>query len=83
MGDSTLRQRAFKETMNKRGFVQRQVWIPPAAIPEFDRAAELARQDSALTIGRMVDVRTGKLRGLKRAAAPLLPDDGVRTGEPT
>jgi hypothetical protein len=77
------RQRAFQIARNKAGFVKCAVWIPPAAIAEFQRAAELARHDPKLTIGRMVDTETGKLRGLKRAPAPLLPDDGVRSGAPT
>jgi hypothetical protein len=82
MSTSIERQRAFKERMNKSGFVQCVVWVPPAAIAEFQLASELVRQDTKLTIGRLVDVTTGKLRGLKRAAAPLVPDDSIRTGRP-
>jgi hypothetical protein len=82
MGTSNSeRQRAFKHGMNKAGFVQCAVWITPAALAEFQRAAELVRQDTGLTIGRMVDTRTGKLRGLKRDAGPLAPDEAIRTGK--
>lgn len=59
------RSRKFKAQMADRGLVQCNIWVPASAMAEFKRAAELARDNPDLTVARLVDTRTGKLRGLK------------------
>lgn len=62
---STDRQRRFKANMKAAGCIQVNVWVPAKAAADIQRAAELIRQDPALTVARLVDVTTGRLKGLK------------------
>lgn len=59
------RQAALKARRAKAGIVQVNVWVPQSAVADMQRAAELCRADPELTIARLVNTRTGKLRGLK------------------
>ena len=62
---SAQRQTRFRRKLAELGYVQVNVWVPASAAPGFKRAAELASENPDLEIGRMVDTRTGKLRGMK------------------
>ena len=59
------RQTRFRQKMAELGYVQVNVWVPASAAPSFKRASELVSENPDLEIGRMVNVRTGKLRGMK------------------
>lgn len=63
---SAERQRLFKKRQIEAGFVQCNVWLPAHAAPDMKLAAELICADRDLTFGRLISMRTGKLRGLKR-----------------
>jgi hypothetical protein len=65
--DMTNRQRQtlLRARRAEDGLVQCNLWVPEGAIPELRRAAELIRENPALAVARLVDTRTGKLRGLK------------------
>lgn len=64
-GSSAERQRRFKAKMAEQGFVQVNVWVPMAAAADIQRAAELMRAGPHLTVARLMDVKTGRLTGLK------------------
>jgi hypothetical protein len=59
------RARRHKERQADRGLVQFNVWLPARVVAEFKRAAELVTETPYLTIGRLTDTRTGRLKGLK------------------
>lgn len=59
------RQARLKAKRAELGLVQCNLWVPVSAVPELQRAAALLRDNPALAIARLVDTRTGKLRGLK------------------
>jgi hypothetical protein len=61
------RQRRFKAKQLEAGLVQANVWIPPQAVADMQRAAELIRGNPELTIARLVHTGTGRLVGLKAA----------------
>lgn len=65
MTKNAQRQSAHRARMAERGFVQCNVWVPAHAVADFKRAAELAAVNPDLTIARMVDIRSGKLVGMK------------------
>jgi hypothetical protein len=62
----TNAERQFKAKLYVEGLVQVNLWVPRAALPDFQRAAELAREDRNLTVARMVHCRTGRLAGLTK-----------------
>ena len=62
---ATERQRLLKARRIEAGMVQLNMWVPASAVADFQRAAELIRDDPALAVARLVDTRTGKLKGLK------------------
>lgn len=62
---SAERQKRLREKRNAAGYVQLNIWVPAAAVPELQRAAELIRAEPWLAVARLVDTRTGKLRGLR------------------
>jgi len=66
MSSSASRQAKFREAQAAIGLVQCNLWIPAGAVPEFQLAAEIARENRTMTIGRMVDRLTGKLASLRR-----------------
>jgi hypothetical protein len=59
------RQQAWAMQQRDAGLVPVTVWVPVACVPDLKRAAELIRADPELTIGRLTDRRTGRLRGLR------------------
>lgn len=63
------RQAALKARRAKAGMVQINLWLPASAVADMQRAAELCRADPELTVARLVNTRTGKLRGLKPSKA--------------
>lgn len=65
MGDTNERAARFKASRRAKGLVQCNVWVPAKVAADFKRAAELACENHALTIGRMVDGKTGRMRGMK------------------
>lgn len=62
---SAERQRRYKSRMAGEGHVQLNIWVPAHAVADFQRAAELVRENPDLTVARLVSARTGKLRGLR------------------
>jgi len=54
--------------MAETGLTQINLWVPAAAVADFQRAAELARDHRHLSIGRLVDAVTGRLVGLRGPA---------------
>jgi hypothetical protein len=65
MASSADRQRAFKARRAATGLVQCNVWVPAACAAELKLAAELMVADPDLRVARLMDVKTGRLRGLK------------------
>jgi hypothetical protein len=59
------RARRYKASLAERGLIQVNVWLPAAVASDFKRAAELVANDPHLTVARLMDRRTGRLRGLK------------------
>lgn len=59
------RQAALKARRAKQGLVQLNLWVPASAVSELKRAAEMICADPNLAVARLVDTRTGKLKGLK------------------
>jgi hypothetical protein len=59
------RQRRHKSKLAESGLVQVNVWLPAGAVADFQRAAEIVRQNRKLTVARLVNVETGRLVGLK------------------
>jgi hypothetical protein len=55
----------FRESMAAQGYVQVAMWVPAAAVADMNRAAQLMRENPKLTVGRLTDTTTGRLRGLK------------------
>jgi hypothetical protein len=62
---STQRAARLKERRAEAGLVQCNLWVPAGALAELKRAAELSRENPNLAVARLVDTRTGRLRGLK------------------
>jgi hypothetical protein len=62
---NTERQSALRARRIEAGMVQVNMWLPAQAVADIQRAAELIRANPDLSVARLVDTRTGKLRGLK------------------
>ena len=62
---NAARQAKFRAGRAAEGMKQLTILVPVSAIPEFKRAAELVAADPKLTVARLVDTRTGRLRGLR------------------
>lgn len=58
------RQRIHRSKRTDAGQMQCTLWLPAAAVPAFRRAAVLVCDNPALTIARLSDRHTGRLRGL-------------------
>jgi hypothetical protein len=59
------RSQKFKAGQRAKGLVQVNVWLPAAAAAEFRQAAEaIAANPGELRIGRLVNVRTGRVERL-------------------
>jgi hypothetical protein len=61
----TERQAKLRQAREETGMVQCNVWLPVSAVADVKQAAALIRANPALTVARLVDTRTGRLRGLK------------------
>lgn len=61
------RQQSLRNRRIEAGLVQVNVWVPVGAVADIQRAAELLRAEPELTVARLMDKRTGKLRGLRKA----------------
>jgi hypothetical protein len=59
------RARRFKAKQAGEGRTQLNIWVPTHVVAEFKRAAELIVENPHLTIGRLTDAKTGRLRGLE------------------
>jgi hypothetical protein len=57
---NATRQQRFRSKAIENGWVQCNVWIPAAALPDMQLQAELLRKHSHLTIGPLRDPFTGK-----------------------
>jgi hypothetical protein len=68
MATAAEHAKAFKQRMSDQGLVQCNVWIPQAAVADFQRAAEMIRDDRTLSIGRMVSRVHGRLCSLAKKA---------------
>lgn len=66
---SAERQRKFKANQQKAGLVQINLWLPASAVADFQAAAEVCRSRPGLTVARLVDLATGRLVGLRKAAS--------------
>jgi hypothetical protein len=64
------RQRRHKAKLSEAGFVQVNLWLPLAAVPSFQQAAERCRENGALSVARLVNADNGKLAGLKAPKRP-------------
>jgi hypothetical protein len=65
MASSTERSRTLKERRAAEGLVQCNVWLPRETVAEFVRAAELIKKERDLRLARLMDLRTGRMRGLR------------------
>lgn len=63
---ATERRTRFRHKMADAGLIQINVWVPPHAAADIQRAAEMIRENPDLTIARLVSGATGKLVGLRR-----------------
>jgi hypothetical protein len=60
------RARRHKAKLAARGLAQVNLWLPVHTIPDFKLAAERVTQGAPhLTLGRLKDLRTGQVKGLK------------------
>jgi len=59
------RQAKLRIAREAAGLKQCNIWVPAGAIPELQRVAELLRANPDLTVGRMVNTKTGRVSGLK------------------
>jgi hypothetical protein len=58
----------FRRKAIEQGWMQCNVWVPAAALPDLQLQAELLRQHPHLTVGPLRDPQTGKFVAL----APVL-----------
>ena len=54
----------FKTARISEGLTQMNVWVPADALPELKAAIALLCADRDLRVARLMNVRTGRLRGL-------------------
>jgi hypothetical protein len=66
---NAARQRRFREKAAQQGWVQCNVWVPAAAVPDLQLQAQILRQCPHLTVGPLRDPFTGKFVALR---APVL-----------
>ena len=62
---NAARQRRFRCKAIEQGWVQCNVWIPAAAVPDMQLQAELLREHPHLTVGPLRDAFTGKFVALR------------------
>ena len=66
---NAARQQRFRRKAIEQGWMQCNVWVPAAALPDLQLQAELLRQHPHLTVGPLRDPQTGKFVALR---APVL-----------
>ncbi len=66
---NAARQQRFRARVAENGWVQCNVWIPAAALPDVQLQAQILRQFPHLTVGPLRDPLTGKFVALR---APVL-----------
>lgn len=66
MSDNRERQRAFREAMAARGFVQVNGWIHRDQLPEVSDLLRVLRTNRYLTVELVRDVTTGKLAAIRK-----------------
>lgn len=59
------RQRAFRLSMEAKGFVQLTCWVPAHAAAEVSEACATMRKLPWLTVGRLLDPKSGRLVSTK------------------
>lgn len=62
---NAARQAKWRAAQAAQGMVQITVLVHECAVPELKRAVELMAADPHLAVARLVDIRTGRLRGLR------------------
>jgi hypothetical protein len=60
------RQRKHRQRLTDAGLVQVNLIVPPHAVADLQRVAELLRANPDLTVARLASLTTGKLSGIKR-----------------
>jgi hypothetical protein len=68
---NAARQQRFRERAAENGWVQCNVWIPTAALPDMQLQAQILRQFPHLTVGPLRDPQTGKFVALRAPALRL------------
>jgi hypothetical protein len=68
---NAARQRRFRERASANGWVQCNVWVPAAAVPDLQLQAELLRQHSHLSVGPLRDPFTGRFVALRERKTTL------------
>ena len=62
---NAARQAKWRAERAQHGMKQLTILVPVSAIPELKRAVELIVAEPHLAVARLVDTRTGRLRGLR------------------
>jgi hypothetical protein len=68
---NAARQRRFRERATANGWVQCNVWVPAAAVPDLQLHAELLRQHAQLTVWPLRDPHSGRFVALRERKATL------------
>lgn len=63
---NTERQRAFREQMTARGFVQVNGWVHSTQLTEVNDLIKALRTNKHLTVELVRDVTTGKLAAVRK-----------------
>jgi hypothetical protein len=66
---NAARQQRFRRKAIEQGWVQCNVWVPAAVLPDMPLQAEILRRHPNLTVGPLRDPQTGKFVALR---APVL-----------
>jgi hypothetical protein len=69
MATNRERQMGFKERMARDGYAQVALFVPASAKADFQLAAELCRENPALTVGQMKNLDTGRFQSLRKKRA--------------
>lgn len=68
---NAARQQRFRRKAAENGWVQCNVWVPAAALPDLQLQAEILRNHPHLTVGPLRDPQTGKFVALRTPALQL------------
>jgi hypothetical protein len=69
---NAARQQRFRSKAIENGWVQCNVWVPPAALPDMKLQAELLRKHQHLTVGPLRDPFTGRFVALREPKLRLV-----------